>query len=184
MAFTDLHKHLGSIAKKLDEQMPDIINVQVMQELEAEWKNRIFNNGLDSNGVKIGDYSTNPSYFTKDAFIRVGAFKSRGKNSTNITFKNGNKRKSMYINTGYSGLRDIQGRQTEFVNLKYSGSMERAFRVYKFGNEVVFGNASEREHIKFTGLEDKYGEFGTLSISERDFVKQNIIDKATIVAKQ
>lgn len=183
MSFTDLHTHLKDIAKKLDEQMPDLINTQVMHELESEWKDRIFGKGLDTNGVKIGDYSTKPAYYTKEAFIRTTAFKPKGKNSNSQTFKNGNKRKSMYINTGYSGLRDVQGRQTEFVNLKYSGSLERAFRVYKFGSEVLFGNASEPEHLKFEGLENKYGEFGTLSTSEKEFLKQNITDKATIVAK-
>lgn len=182
MSFTDLNTHLQDIAKKLDEQMPDIINTQVMQELESEWKDRIFGKGLDTNGVKIGDYSTKPAYYTKEAFIRTTAFKPRGKNGGG-DFKNGNKRTSMYMSKGYSELRTTQGRQAEFVNLKYSGSLERAFRVYKFGSEVLFGNASEPEHLKFEGLESKYGDFGTLSADEKEFLKNNITEKATIVAK-
>lgn len=182
MSFQDLQLHLQEVAKKLDDQMPEVLEVQIMHELEAEWKERIFGNGLNSDGSKIGEYSTNPSYYTKEAFIRTTAFKPQGKiNKGN--FKNGKQRKSMFLVGGYSEFRKIQGRQNEFVNLKYSGSLERAFRVYKFGNSVLFGNASEPEHLKFTGMEDKFGEFGSLSETEKTILKESIAEHATIIAK-
>ena len=107
---------LSEIARNLDEKMPSLIATQSMVELEAEWKDRIFGRGEMSDGSKIGDYSTKPSYFTKDSFIRANAFKPQGKKNKG-NFKNGEQRKSMYLPGGYSEFRDIQGRENEFVNL-------------------------------------------------------------------
>lgn len=175
---------LAEIARNLDEKMPSLIATQSMVELEAEWKDRIFGRGEMSDGSKIGNYSTEPAYFTKDSFIRVNAFKPQGKKSKESKFKNGNQRQSMYLPGGYSEFRDIQGRENEFVNLKFGGSMERGFRVYKFGNEVLFGNASAVESLKIQGNEDKFGNWTQTSEAEEQNLKNNIADLAVVTAKE
>lgn len=183
MSFSDLTSHLQDIARRLDEQMPDVGVVQAMTELEAEWKDRVFGRGEASDGGPIGEYSTKPAYYTRAAFIRTAAFKPKGKNGGGSTFANGAARKSMYLPGGYSELRSIQGRSTEVVNLKYGGSLERAFRVYKFGGESLLGNADEAEHRKVLGNEDRFGDWASLTEGEKQYLRDQLLEKSIIVAK-
>lgn len=181
MSFEALSIHLQDIARQLDEQMPDVGVVQAMNELEAEWKDRVFGRGENADGGEIGQYSTDPAYYSRAAFIRGNAFMPNGKNSSEKTFKNGKPRKSMYLPLGYAELRSIQGRQVDRVNLKYGGSLERAFRVYKFGSEVLFGNADAAEHQKVIGNEERFGDWASLQESEKDYLRTQLADQAIII---
>lgn len=174
-SFNDIYLDLTRVAKDLDSKMPSLIATTAMVELEAVWKERIFDRGEKTDGTPIGNYSTQPSYFSKDSFIRKSSFKPIG--------KTGKKTKStMFLQGGYSEFRDIQGRETDRINLKFSGSEERAFRVYKFGNEVVFGNADEIENRKIEGQEQKIGGIFELSNSEQQFLNERILHQSIIVS--
>lgn len=164
--------------------MPEVGVVQAMTELEAEWKDRVFGRGENADGQPIGQYSTKPAYYTRAAFIRTAAFKPQGKNGGGRTFVNGKDRKSMYLPGGYSELRDIQGRTTEVVNLKYGGSLERAFRVFKFGNQALFENADAAESLKVAGNEDRFGDWASLSEAEKEYLRQQLTEQAVIIAKR
>lgn len=192
-SFNDIYLHLNGIAKDLDSKMPSLIATTAMVELEAVWKERIFDRGEKTDGSKIGNYSTEPAYYSKDQFIRKSAFKAQGQkgfkgekityNKTTGTAKiSKTNPKTMFLQGGYSEFRDIQGRETKHINLKYSGSEERAFRVYKFGNEVVFGNADEMENKKITGQEEKLGEIFDLSLAEQEFLNKEILNQSIIVS--
>jgi len=180
MGFESLDIRLHEIAANLDRQMPDIIAQAVMIELSAEHKERIFGRGLATDGTPMPGYSSEPGYYSKDKFIRKGAFKPLGKPN-----KEGkrNVNTTMFIQGGYSELREIQGRTTEVKNLKYSGSLEKNIVVGKFGNSTAYGNTDSAESDKFNGLEAEYEVFG-LSISEREFINKEITDQAILVAKQ
>lgn len=181
MAFTDLSAYLQDISRKLDEQMPDVGVVQAMNELRAEWQERVFDRGENAAGGKIGNYSTKPAYFSRAAFIRDNAFMPNGKDSSDKTFKNGKPRKSMYLPLGYAEFRSIQDRQADFVNLKFGGSMEKAFNVYKFGGEVLFGNADAAEHQKVIGNEERFGDWASLQEAEKDYLRTQLADQAIII---
>jgi len=180
MGFEALDIRLHEIAANLDRQMPDIIAQAVMIELSAQHKERIFGKGIRTDGTPIGEYSTKPAYYAKDSFIRKGAFKPLGKPN-----KDGKRRTNttMFLQGGYSELRDIQGRTTETKNLKYSGSLEKNIQVGKFGNSTAYGTTDSAESDKFNGLEEQYEAFG-LSEEEKEFVKTEITDQAIVVAKQ
>ena len=79
MSFELLSERLAEIASNLDAKMPDIIATQSMVELEAEWKDRVFGEGKNSDNQNIGTYSAKPEYFSKSKFIRKAAFKPIGK---------------------------------------------------------------------------------------------------------
>ena len=101
---------------------------------EATLKERVFNNGLDVNGARIGTYSTNPSSFGVSAF----AVKSKFKPNPN--------RRSVFVPDGYSGLRQLNGRQNAYVDLQYTGSLIRSIVVQSVGNQLhalVFQNDEE-----------------------------------------
>lgn len=53
--------------------------VPAARELLFEIKNRIANEGQNSNGVNIGEYSTKPIYVTPQNFVSPGAFAPGGK---------------------------------------------------------------------------------------------------------
>ena len=192
MGFADVSEYMRKVAVGLDEKMPSLIAVEALAEFEAAWKERIFDRGETTNGDKIGDYSTTPAYFGKEKFIRKSAFKAQGqkgykgekitynKKTGSATISKSNP-KTMYLSKGYTEFRDIQGRETKHVNLKFSGSEERAFRTYKFGNEALFGNADSFEHGKIQGQEDKYDEFLTPNQKEEDILSNAIINQAIIV---
>lgn len=181
MSFEAVNIRLHEIAKNLDAQMPDVIAVQVMNELSAIHKKRIFGEGINTDGGKIGEYSTKSAYVSKDKFIRKGAFKPHGKPDKNG--KKSTKNKTMYLAKGYSEFRDIQGRQVQFKNLKLSGSLERNIDVLKFGNSTLYGTTDSVESDKFQGLESDYNAFG-LSTNEKEFLKSEINDQAIIIARQ
>jgi hypothetical protein len=196
MSFELLSERLQEIARNLDDKMPDIIATQSMVELQGEWEDRIALYGKNTNGDNIGTYSTKPAYFSESEFIRKDKFKPQGKDGfkgQRITYdkKKGTakiskkvKPKSMFLQGGYNQFRDIQGRETPNVNLKFSGSMLGAYRVYKIGNEVLFGNADLLEHKKTEGNTKRFGEWSALTEGEKGFLKESIIKEAIIVAKQ
>lgn len=177
MSFEILSDRLIEIARNLDAKMPNIIATQSMVEFEAEWKDRVFNKGENSVGESIGTYSTKPNYFSKNEFIRKNAFKPIGKTKKKT-------KSTMFLQGGYNEFRDIQGRETPKVNLKFSGSMERAFRVYKFGSEILFGNADKLEHLKVEGNTDRFGEWSNPTLQEQEMLKESIINEAIIIAKE
>lgn len=167
MAFSDLSEYLQNIANKLDEQAVDVAVVQSMGELQGDFLQRVFVEGENSDGGKIGTYSEEPSYYTKESFVRKSAFKPKGKSGETAFKVVTRPRKSMYLEKGYKELRQIQSRPTNYVNLDYSGSLKNAYRVFKFGNAVLFGQNDAVEHQKIEGLTDKFGDFQTLTQAEK-----------------
>lgn len=180
--FTEFSLTLQNLSNELDNKMPDVISAVIMVELEAKHKKRIFDDGLNSEGVKIGEYSTKPAYFSKDEFIRKNAFKGKGK--PNGTKKKSEDRKSMYLQGGYSEFRDIQGRQNKFVNLKFSGSAERSIGIEKFADSTLYGVRDLVESKKLNGLISRLSDFLSLNESEQEFVKDEIKDQAIIIVKE
>ncbi len=179
--FKDATKRLDEIAVNLDQLMPDIIATQVMIEAMALHKKRIFDQGLDVNNQAMPGYSTDPGYYPKEDFVRKAAFKGTGKPNAQGVAKTGNK--TMYIHTGYSGLRQLNGRRIDRKTLKFKGSLERALDVVKFGNAASYGNTDQSESDKFNGLDDTYNVF-SFSTSEEDFLKTEIRDQAVLIAKR
>ena len=183
MAFVDLSARLQEIADNLDSQAVDVAVVQSMGELQANFLQRVFVEGLNSNNSELGNYSEKPNYFTKEQFVRKSAFKPKGKNGDTAFKVVTRPRKSMYLPQGYKELRQVQARPTDKVNLDYSGSLKNAYRVFKFGSSVVFGQNDTMEHKKIEGLTDKFSEFQTLTASEVEQLKNNLEEGVKIVIK-
>lgn len=201
MAFSDLSNRLTDLSAQLDTKMPDVLAVAVMSELMAMHKKRIFDDGLNTKGEQIGEYSTKEAYFDKDDFVRKSAFKPQGKDPKNqiktSVFdistkkkksvqikKNYTERKTMFLPKGYSEFRDIQGRKTDHINFKLSGSLELGINVVKNENSALYGTTSAFESKKFEGLEERFdGVFG-LTLVEQQFLKDEITDQAIVIASK
>ena len=167
MAFSDLSDKLQEIADRLDAQAVDVAVVQSMTELQADFIQRVFVDGKDSDGQLLGTYSEKPNYFSKEKFVRKSAFKAQGKNGDTAFKVVTRQRKTMYLPQGYKQLREVQARPTDHVNLDYSGSLKNAYRVFKFGSEVLLGQNDRVEHEKIQGLTERFSEFQSLTDEEK-----------------
>lgn len=100
---------------------------------EAALKLRIFNEGKATDETRIGSYSTNAASYGRSAF----AVKSK--------FKPAAGRATMYVRDGYAGLRQLNGRQSAYVDLSYTGSLMRAIvtRTSADGYAVVIQDPQE-----------------------------------------
>jgi len=122
--------------------------------LLATIKNRIQREGKDSSGSVMPDYSTKPAYFSKDAFVKKGSFKPKGKSETG-KFKNGNTRRSMFIDTGYKGLKEVQGMDTKVRTINYSGSTMLSYVIGTTDEAILLGFDRQKASIIRKAQEDK-----------------------------
>jgi hypothetical protein len=136
----------------------------------AEYKQRIFLNGLDSNGSAIGQYSVNPFYINPLSLTTVKAANvtPQGKNG-NTVFKNGNPHKTKYLTQGYRQLRDLTGRQSETVDLNFSGSLFESIKVTESGTVSAITYTNDEMAGIMESNEARFGkDISTVSTDERE----------------
>ena len=136
----------------------------------AEYKQRIFFNGLDTSGGAIGTYSVNPFYINPLSLTTVSAsgIKPQGKNGQSV-FKNGNPHKTKYLTQGYKELRDLTGRQSNTVDLNFSGSLFQSIKVTENGtiSAITYTNDEMANIMVFN--EDRFAkDISTVSNEERE----------------
>jgi len=184
MEMSDYQKNIQNLISKLTpELLTEILIVAPAIKLLGMIKKRISKEGLNTAGGKIGNYSTNPFYVTKDRFVKASAFKPQGKHTTQVpvmTFQIGKKgttvrRKetttavsgktyrvekntTMYLKEGYKELREIQGMPVDKVDLTYRGSLLADYNMGRSGQYVLLGFRTVKEGKKRDGLEAKYGK--------------------------
>ena len=136
----------------------------------AEYKQRIFFLGLDTSGGSIGQYSVNPFYINPLSLTTVSAsgIKPQGKNGQSV-FKNGNPHKTKYLTQGYKELRDLTGRQSNTVDLNFSGSLFQSIKVTESGSvsAITYTNDEMANIMVFN--EDRFAkDISTVSNEERE----------------
>lgn len=135
------------------------IVVEAMLEFNADLKTRIFLDGQDNGGQKIGSYSTEPYYASlKQRQVKTSRLRGQGKNSKDPKFKNGKPRKSMYLQGGYSEFRQVVGRQNAYVDLDLTGQLRESIGLGSTEGNVVVGIRSELEAKKAEGNEKRFGK--------------------------
>jgi hypothetical protein len=136
----------------------------------AEYKQRIFFLGLDTSGGSIGQYSVNPFYINPLSLTTVSAsgIKPQGKNGQSV-FKNGNPHKTKYLTQGYKELRDLTGRQSNTVDLNFSGSLFQSIKVTENASvsAITYTNDEMANIMEFQ--EERFGkDISTVSTDERE----------------
>ena len=136
----------------------------------AEYKQRIFFNGLDTSGGAIGQYSVNPFYINPLSLTTVsaGGVKPQGKNGQSV-FKNGNPHKTKYLTQGYKELRDLTGRQSNTVDLNFSGSLFQSIKVTENASvsAITYTNDEMANIMEFQ--EERFAkDISTVSETERE----------------
>jgi hypothetical protein len=207
--------------KKLDNQYEKIADAKFLllpvTEVHARQVKRIFVEGIGGDGAKIGQYSTKPMLASKEQFVKESAFKQSfvdpdtgaivdspmdGDKAFWLTFKNkktGVKNKKatplMFLGGGYKEFKKIQGRESNFVNLKLTNNLNFDFTnsLTLEGDIYMTGTKRKENSDKVEWMSDKYGkETFKLTKEEKELftkaVKEKILgilreNKALIVKK-
>lgn len=126
----------------------DLVEIALLPaaiELQETIKERVVEEGKNSQNTSIGKYSTRPLVVEKEQFIKPSAFKGKGK--------------TMFLPFGYKELRDIQGLRTDIVNLKYSGQLVKDYQHQRTKDAILLGITTDRSTSIYNKLVEQYGYF-------------------------
>lgn len=158
-----------SLVQTMAQRQAAVYNERVIivaaTKLVSSINRRIIRQGLKTDGTKIGKYSETPFYAGPKAFIVKSKNKKTGKTGKS-KFKNGKSHKTMYLETGYKQLREVQGRESSFVNLEYTGSMMNDYKVGRDGNDIVVGFTNIEESKKRKANDERFD--GPIFAASRD----------------
>ena len=136
----------------------------------AEYKTRIFVDGLATDLQPIGQYSFTSFYINPNSpqlfGVSSSAIKPAGKTGQ-TKFKNGNPHKTKYLADGYSELRNLTGRQNQYVDLNFSGSLFQSVKVVEEGNVTKIAYTIDSEAEKMVWNETRFGK-DISTVSERE----------------
>lgn len=133
----------------------------------AEVVDRIFEEGENNRGGKIGTYSTKPIYVNPDYSPKK--FAPKGKTGR-TSFNNGKKHKTGYFESGYKGFRQAIGRESNKVNLRLFGTLQSDFSnslEKRQSGLYVTGIKNKANAGKIEGIQYKYGNVFLLQKDER-----------------
>lgn len=142
---------------------------------------RIFTQGKDSSGSKIGDYSQKDIWINPDAKSFVprnsGGFTGKGKTGKSVFALTGKPHKTTFFE-GWKGFREAQGLQSGTVDLNYTGELFSDFCNPQGGvpttrkvtnTEFVTSLKRNLSKLKLAGNEDRFdATIGNLTDSEKD----------------
>lgn len=177
MNLNQYNERLQLLAQQSGEKAVESVLVPAANALLAGIINRVVNDGRNSSDQNIGSYSSKPSYYEQNQFVKKSAFKPQGKTGKSQT-KAGKMHKSMYLPGGYKQLRDIQGRPTDKVNLNYSGSTMASYQLQPLKDAVVIGFVNEKSSRVRKALEKKYGRSYYATQKEMDNYNKEVAEES------
>lgn len=124
----------------------------------AKHKPRIFEQGLDDKGAKIGTYSTKP--------ISI-SFRNQARNTGQTYFKG-----------GYAEYKSKVGKNPGYVNLRNTDQMYADYGMLQNGDEFAFGFHNEINADKSGWMETKYQkDIFSLSDDELNVFVNTLVDE-------
>lgn len=175
MTFTE---YMAAFNKSLEDlQGQDAVREMTLlgEDANAIISRRMINNGKFASG-KTYQYSTSPMLANRSSFInqagynKIAGTKSKRKELTWVTIKKGNKNIRLFeIPGGYSEFRELNGRQTKYVDLSFSGRMWKNIQVIPgsiTNISVIVGALAEENRKKLEGNGDRFEPVLNLSVQE------------------
>lgn len=184
----DLIDDLAAAERQIAEALPKIT------EEYAESTNNLVIARIQKEGIPGKVYSTEPFYASPSVFNRKGSFKPIGKNedkpkkvsvfdtktkkSKRVAVKEDfTERKTMYLGEGYKELREVNGLQTNIVDVTFSGRMMQNIRtlstknVDEFHVQAIIGATNKENKDKLGGQFNRYGDFLQPTENETDLTR-------------
>lgn len=173
----NLDEYFANLDRKLAELQKLDWMREPVQDAHAEHVKLLFNKGEGGEG-NVGKYSTKTMLATEKQFVNKSKFKQSVDEDGKplwIKFKRAKKAVPvMILDGGYKQFRQIQGRESNFVNLNYGGDLFRDFStsLQKFSGAWVTGTKRKENSNKVEWLSDKYGEktFGLQTETKKQFL--------------
>ena len=157
-----VEKKLNNLVKRVSFEI-DKIKVVAGNNIEADFKKRIFVKGMAKDGL-IGKYSKNSYYVSiagqkasTGSQISNGRLTPMGKNGK-AKFKNGRTKKSRYLQSGYFEFRKLVGRQNKKVDLNLSGGLFSSIKAGTTKKGVQLGFTNSEASERAGNLEKKYNK--------------------------
>lgn len=139
------------------------------QDTHAKQVTRIFVDGKNSSGDKIGNYDTTKPLYANPLITPGRKFKPQGKvgifsavkkdSGTGDKFKNGKDRKTKYFSS-YKDLKTVIGQESNFVNLEFSGDLKsdfsNNFNAVKVSTHEYVSGTRELNAKKIEKQEDRF----------------------------
>lgn len=173
---------MNQFAQRLVEDQEDLM-VQLGISANTMIKMRIIDTGTNAQGTQFAPYSTRPmltncSALTSSACNELVGSKTKRRERQWVTINKGGKNVRLFqLEGGYKEYRDVQGRQTAFVDFSFSGRMWAnvdlisTYQQHKAG-EVVIGAKEQENKDKLAGNTKLRGAILDLSPSEVDQLKK------------
>lgn len=156
MTIQDFILRLQEYEKFRDVQISERILIAGANEMLASITDRIFDEGKATNEQLISDrYRWQKKKYTREDFQGVKGAEFTA-NTTVKNQKTGKEEPAMFISGGYEGFRRLAGRQTNYVDLSLTGSLQQNMQIGKEGDKVVIGLTSLNEAKKKRKLEKMY----------------------------
>ena len=138
MTIKQLVASIASVQKFLKSNDLKKIVDESINELQPKYNKRIFVDGRDSTGRKIGKYSTNPFFLkVKDFPVpfrpTLNALRAKRKTGKKGRPKLAN---GVFFKGGYKEFRKVVGLQNRFVDLNLTGKTRKAVRIARKGNKI------------------------------------------------
>lgn len=185
-------------AAKMDERLrkweEDKVYISAIQGTIGAMVKRVFNSGLNSRGNKIGQYSTKPMLATKKQFADKSKFKqSFSSSGISITKKKVVKKRKvgnrklwikfkgasravpiMVLEGGYKQFRQIQGRESSFVNLKFRSELFldiASANLTKVTGGYDFSVKKNINALKIKGLTKRFGDTPIFHLTKEERIR-------------
>lgn len=153
MTIQEFADRLQELDNLRNTQITNRILIESAKAIEAEMKWRIFNDGKATGGTQISNgYSSQKKKYTKADF--AGTISSKFTPNTTVKKRNGTRVPAMKFEN-YAAFRRYVGRQTGYVDLSLSGSLQGNIQVGESGGTVVIGLTSQEESKKRKIIENK-----------------------------
>lgn len=170
-----IERFFGDFSRELERRAPGILFVGI-QSLNEQYKERIFQNGLDSNMQVIAPkYTWQKKFYPKEMFVQKSKFQP------NAMVQG---QRVMYIPGGYEEFRRLNGRQVNRVDLSFTGSLSASLQPAQLNTRVVFGYTNRNEkRNKGDKLERQYGKLIFRASQPEIDLAQEVIQKeiATLI---
>lgn len=183
MTLEEYTERLKRLSTTYADKAKEAVFVPAANELLATIKNRIVQDGKNSQGSNIGQYDTTPAYYGPNAFVKKSSFSAQGKTGEKI-FKNGKPHKTEFIPSGYKGLREKQGRRTDVINESYSGATMLAYQMAVGGNDILLGMTNTEAAKIRQGQEKKRGKIFYATKNEIEDYNKNVREESEKLVKQ
>jgi hypothetical protein len=170
----ELSEQLNHFANDLTGAEQGVLMLQLGNDALALVKQRVTETGVNPEGEKYDPYSTKPMLIGAKSFVQQAAANSllgSKEKRKKLEWRTLNGNRLAILDGGYKKLRDLQGRQTAFVDFVVTGRLWDNIKLISNQDELNSGVAvikatQELEKKKLSGLTERKGEILALSKKE------------------